>query len=389
MTTLKGITWDHPRAYEPLVACSEVWARQSGVQIVWDRRSLQRFESQPVRELARRYDLIVLDHPHIGQVAAEACLARLDAPESARALAQLTAGSLGGALDSYRWNGAQWALPIDLAAQVQAWRPDLLASPPEHWSAVLDLARTGRVALALKPPHSLMTFCTLAGNLGTPCHIEGETFIDGEAGAAVYARLSELAALVDAVCFRLDPIAVLDLMAGGRSNPACIPYVYGYVPYAREGFRRWRLRFADIPTIGSLGPVGSVLGGTGLAVSAGSSELASAMDFAYWLASGAVQASQYAENGGQPAHAEAWTSESVNRPVQEFYHDTLRTIAGAWVRPRHPGYMEFQMAASLLLNAALKARTAPASVLQKLNEAFRRSQQRQKSIALPSSFQVS
>ena len=52
--TLKGMTWSHPRGYDPMVACSEDWLKQTGVRVEWDKRSLQDFESLPVEELARR-----------------------------------------------------------------------------------------------------------------------------------------------------------------------------------------------------------------------------------------------------------------------------------------------------------------------------------------------
>src|SRR3546814_3327914 len=61
---MRGMTWDHARGYDPLVAASRAWAEAGGEAIAWDRRSLQDFESFPVEELARRYDLIVIDHPH-------------------------------------------------------------------------------------------------------------------------------------------------------------------------------------------------------------------------------------------------------------------------------------------------------------------------------------
>ena len=55
-------------------------ASKTGVAIDWDKRSLQDFESFPVEELARAYDLIVIDHPHVGQITGEGCLAPLDVP---------------------------------------------------------------------------------------------------------------------------------------------------------------------------------------------------------------------------------------------------------------------------------------------------------------------
>jgi hypothetical protein len=49
--TLKGMTWDHPRGYELLVAASRAWQRLTGTAIEWERRSLQDFETYPVEDL--------------------------------------------------------------------------------------------------------------------------------------------------------------------------------------------------------------------------------------------------------------------------------------------------------------------------------------------------
>ena len=124
---LRGMTWDHPRGYGPLAACSAAWLGRTGARIEWERRSLQDFESFPVAELAARYDLIVIDHPHVGQVTREGCLIPLDAVLDADDPAP---AAVGASLSSYRWEGLLWALPIDAAAQVQAWRPDRLSAPP-------------------------------------------------------------------------------------------------------------------------------------------------------------------------------------------------------------------------------------------------------------------
>src|SRR5690606_32533783 len=167
------MTWSHPRGYDPMVACSRLWREKSGVEIVWDKRSLQDFESFPVEELARAYDLIVIDHPHVGQITAQGCLAPLDVPGREAERAALAAGSIGRSYPSYEWQGRQWAFPVDAAAQVQAWRPDLIAGAPATWDEVLALARQGRVLIPLRPPHSLMAFYTLAANRGRPCAGDG------------------------------------------------------------------------------------------------------------------------------------------------------------------------------------------------------------------------
>ena len=99
-TTLRGMTWSHPRGYDPMIACSALWRERSGVAITWDGRSLQDFESFPVEELARAYDLIVIDHPHVGQITAEGCLEPLDIPGRQADLAAIAAGSVGRSLSS-------------------------------------------------------------------------------------------------------------------------------------------------------------------------------------------------------------------------------------------------------------------------------------------------
>lgn len=371
---LKGMTWSHPRGYDPMVACSALWKDRTGVVIEWDKRSLQDFESFPVEQLARAYDLIVIDHPHVGQITGEGCLEPLDVPGREAERAELAAGSVGASYPSYLWQGRQWAFPIDAAAQVQAFRPDILASAPTRWSEIVQLARQGRVLLPLRPPHVLMSFYTLCANLGRPCAATGPgDLIDSETGEVVFEMLREIAALVDPACFDLDPIAVSERMAEEGSPIACAPLIYGYVSYAMEGFRAKRLAFADIPSAGPNGPVGSALGGTGIAVSAFSRAKDQAIDFAYWVASGEVQRSIYAGSGGQPGHAQAWEDGAVNTATGEFYRNTRRTLEDAWVRPRHDGYMAFQQAASDRINAGLLGAHAADRVVDDLNSLFRRS----------------
>ncbi|MBN9244312.1 MAG: extracellular solute-binding protein [Mesorhizobium sp.] len=370
--TLKGMTWSHPRGYDPMVACSALWRQKTGVEIVWDKRSLQDFESFPVEELARAYDLIVIDHPHVGQITAENCLAPLDVPSREAERAALCAGSVGQSYASYRWQGRQWAFPVDAAAQVQAWRPDLIGHAPATWAEVLEFARQGCVLLPLRPPHSLMTFFTLAANLGHACAAEWPGDLIGvEAGEAAYELLAEIAALVDPGCLAMDPIAVSEKMAETGSRIACAPLIYGYVSYAVAGFRPNRLAFGDIASAGGNGPVGSALGGTGIAVSAFSKAKNAAVDFAYWVASGAVQRGPYAAAGGQPGHAAAWEDAAVNAATGDFYRATRATLEGAWLRPRHDGYMAFQQAASDRIDAGLAARHTAAAVVADLNRLFR------------------
>jgi len=368
---LKGMTWSHPRGYDPMVAGAEQWLADKGVEIEWEKRSLQDFETFPVEELARNFDMIVIDHPHVGQITKEGCLLPLDVPGRETELKELADGSVGQSFPSYNWQGRQWAFPLDAATQVQAWRPDLMDKPATSWGEVLRLARAGKVLLPLRSPHSLMCFYTLVANAGTPCAVEGE-LIAVEDGAKAFEQLREVASLVKPECFGMDPIAVFEEMAEPESEIACSPLIYGYVNYAMPGFRDRLIRFADIPS-GPAGVAGSALGGTGIAVSAFSKHPEAAIDFAYWIASGEVQKGLYAASNGQPGHADAWEDDTVNNATSGFYRDTRATLEGAWVRPRHNGYMPFQEAASERINKGLLNNEKAEDVVADLNRLFRES----------------
>ncbi|BCB18951.1 extracellular solute-binding protein [Bosea sp. ANAM02] len=367
---LRGMTWDHPRGYDPMVACSALYQERNGVEIVWEKRSLQDFESFPVEELARRYDLIVIDHPHAGQVAREGCLYPLDQPGFSSERRAMLSGSVGLSYHSYVFDGRLWALPLDAATQVQAFRPDLIERAPETWEEVLELARAGRIVLPLRAPHSLMCVMTLAANLGWLPGREGEEFIPRAIGEAVVTQLAALARHLDERCFSFDPIAALDLLAESP-DLACCPLVYGYVNYAHAGFRAHRLAFADIPCLGSSGPLGSVLGGTGLAVSARSAQPEAALKFAYWITSGEIQRGPYIAAGGQPGHGEAWLDDIADQAANGFYSRTRATLEGAMLRPRHDGYMDFQDKAARLIAEGLLARTSARAIVEDVNRVAR------------------
>ncbi|EJM99699.1 extracellular solute-binding protein [Herbaspirillum sp. YR522] len=368
-STLKGMTWNHARGIDPLVAASAAWHANGGSAIDWESRSLQDFETFPVEQLARQYDLIVIDHPHVGQITREHCLQPFDEQR----LAGIASGSVGASFESYHWQGQQWALPVDAATQVMAWRADLLARAPATWDEVMALALAKRVAIPMRAPHSLMSLYTLCGQLGAPGRVEGPDLFDAAAATRAYGWLQRLVAQVGPQCFDYDPIAVFELMAQPDCVIACAPLAYGYINYALEGFRPARLHFTDIPSLEGSGPDGSALGGTGLAVSAYSQHIGQATEFALWVAGASAQKDLYARSGGQAGHSAAWDADAPNALSADFYRATRATLDGAWVRPRHDGYMAYQQAASERLNAGLQRGEPGDGVIAELNLMFRES----------------
>ena len=216
----------------------------------------------------------------------------------------------------------------------------------------------------------MMSFFTLTANLGHPCAVEPGPLVDTATGIRAIEMLAEVAQHLDPADFAMDPIAASEAMARPDAKVALMPLGYGYVSYAVPGFRPHQLTFADIPLPGAKG---SALGGTGIAVSAFSRNREAAIDYAYWVASSQVQRGLYASSGGQPGHAAAWEDDAVNAAAGDFYRATRKTLEGAYVRPRHNGYMAFQDAASKRLTAGLVASEAPVTILADLDRLFRES----------------
>ena len=157
-------------------------------------------------------------------------------------------------------------------------------------------------------------------------------------------------------------------MAAGRV--AYCPLVYGYRTYQGvQTSQRAELRAVDAPTGVPGGRPGSVLGGTGIAVSASCTDPAAAVGVISELLAPDVQGGFFAANGGQGATTECWSDPEIDLAAGGFYSSTLRTVQQAWVRPRFAGYVPFQRDASALIRDGLFDR-APAAVV--LDQVYRR-----------------
>ena len=80
MIELKGMTWDHSRGYDPMIATSKIFAEKHNneISIHWDKRSLQAFADRPIEQMVEEYDLMVIDYPHVGEVSAKGLLQMFD-----------------------------------------------------------------------------------------------------------------------------------------------------------------------------------------------------------------------------------------------------------------------------------------------------------------------
>lgn len=366
-THYKGLTWDHPRGYRALEAASAL-AREQGLVIEWDRQPLEGFESHPIAELADRYDLLVLDHPHLGDALAADCLRPVDEVFTADALADIAAATIGPCLESYRVDSRVWALPLDAATQVLAYRPDLLdGEPPATWDDVVAMADRGDMALSLAGPHALLTLLSISIAIG-PEPAEGHLF-DPQGGAEAYAILARLYAVAAPGALPLNPIGLLDHMADNDDIALC-PLVFGYVNYTAPVDGRRRLAFADAPSRATESRPGTVLGGTGIGITRRCRVTPDLVEHLGWLLSADGQNRFIPGHAGQPSRREAWADHAVNAAWPDFYGATTRTVEAAHVRPRVPGMVPMQLQAAALIRAALAEGAVGGMVIDELNTLY-------------------
>lgn len=368
---LRGMTWDHRRAVDPLLATlPEFRRRHPDVDVEWSSRPLQGFEFASVETLARIYDVIVLDHPFVGEIAESRCLNPLDEVVDVG----LERAFVGPSLQIYRYGGHVWALPIDAACQVAVVRPDLLAAlscpPPAVWRDMEELAKRAaakglKLAVALKGVHSLMTFFTLCANLGQPCATEPDAeFVDPDTGRAALDAMRHLLSFCPPEVLDWNSIALHDAMVA-RDDLVYCPLVYCYATYAEADMRK-PLRFFDMPGVLSLKPGGSTIGGAGIGVSARCEKPKAALAYVRYLVEATTQQA-FAASHGQPARIDAWEDATINRRFADCYASTRATIEAAWIRPRYSGYLRFQAAGGALIEMHLRDQIGADHLLQQLS----------------------
>jgi multiple sugar transport system substrate-binding protein len=370
---LKGITWNHTRGFCPKVATAQRWQElHPSVEIHWEKRSLQAFADESIDELAKRFDLLVIDHPSIGEAAAHGIFMPLDELLPTAAIADSAAASVGASHQSYAVDGRQWALPVDAATPVASWREDLLqgldAGVPATWSELLGLARRGAVAVPAIPIDSLMNVYMLWLDEGDEPGTDPESIGQRAAGIAALEALKELVSLCDPACLTRNPIQTYEAMTQGDSI-AYLPFAYGYSNYARPGYARRPLRFGGL--VQRRANLRSTLGGAGMAISAHCAHPEHAAEYLAWVMSAPVQEGIFANAGGQPGHRAAWLAEEPNRTTNGYFAATLPTLDAAWVRPRYPGYIDFQDAAGHAVHAFLRSEITAGAAYERLDELHR------------------
>ena len=383
MKELKGITWNHARGFDPMVATANAYMESHpDVKITWQKRSLKEFGDFPIEKLAETFDLLVIDHPFVGFGSADGCLIPLDDHLDADFLNDQAKNSVGKSHISYHYDGHQWALAIDAAAQISAYRADLLEkydlAIPQTWDDVLKTARKLReigecwVALPLVPIDTLMSFFSIAASTDNAPATSPDIFVERHTGLYALELLQELAEICHPKSLEWNPIMGFDAMSN-TDEIAYIPLLFGYTNYGRKGFRKNLVDFTNVPKqTGSEILRGGILGGTGYAISKNCQEIDIAVEYGKFVASSDTQKGLYFESGGQPGHRAAWLAETTNAESNHFFSNTLETMDNSYLRPRYNGYMHFQETTWYMAHNFLVEKGDPNALLDKFDNIYRK-----------------
>jgi multiple sugar transport system substrate-binding protein len=381
MIRLFGITWDHPRGLDGVRATADAFQTvRPDVTVDWATRSLQAFADESVERLANRFDLIVLDHPSIGEAVARGCLLPLDDHVDRTFIEEQEAASVGPSAESYRWSEHVWAFAIDAAAQVAAYRPDLLercgGALPRTWEDVESLAERARaigstIAFPAVAVDAVLAFLAICRALGSEPCVSPDRVVSRDVGGIALMHLGRVVAVSHPESISWNPPRMLEHMSM-TDEVVYAPLAFGYSNYARPGFRPHVVRAGPGPC-GLDGVPRGTLGGAGLAVSALRPNVEAAVSYASFTADPTTQRTIYVEAGGQPGHRSAWTDPSVNASSSSFFADTLAALDAAYLRPRYDGFLGFQEAGGALIHAWLRDGGDASRVLDDLDAAYRAS----------------
>ena len=345
MTKLRGLAWDHRRCWGPL----EASVGRAGRPATPRSRSpgtgaASCFGEAPLEAVLGAYDLVVFDHPFVGEIAEGGLMVPFDEHLSVEEKAFFERDSVGKSWQSYQRQGRQWALPIDAACQVASYRPDLLsglggAVPAQPRRGAGAGARGARqdgkwIGLPLVPTDAMCLILTF-----TDPPAEGEDFVDRAAIERAIGELRELAELVHPLSRSWNPIRCYDHMIAQR----------------RRRLRALRLRLRELRRPAPSAPHARLRRRadgraprapcSAAPASASAPGRQTAMRRSPMRCPSARPSIQRGElcRGRRAARLAAGLARrrASTRPPRNFFADTLKTIQASYLRPTHAGFLAF------------------------------------------------
>lgn len=330
----------------------------------------------PIEDLIGSYDIITIDHPYMGQAHFDQLLLPLEQYIPKRRIVDLLGQSVGPSFRSYAYEGHQYALPVDAAALVAAYRKDLVhdlkleipKTREELFNFYTRVPDGHKVAWPLCPTDLWCTFLTLCAQDGGR-EVVRDRSIDKKVGVRVLDELKRHMEFLHPGSINWNPIQVLDRM-GEDDEIIYAPFLFGYTNYARTGYAKNRVDFVNSP-INPSTDVSTLLGGVGLSISVYCQHCDLAAAYIDYVAGAEIQEGIYTQNGGQPANLIAWQSKANNLLCNHFFNNTLSTLENAYVRPRHRGWNIFQEKGSDILHKGFRNATSSEEMIRNLNQFYK------------------
>jgi multiple sugar transport system substrate-binding protein len=248
--------------------------------------------------------------------------------------------------------------------------------PPQTWAEAVALAQGKLAVIPGFNADLFLHFLMLLKALGADPCAESERIAGREIMRQAVELLRELTEPMPREIFDMNPIQVAERMTTS-DDFAWNAFAYTYNNYSRPGFAARQLHFGPLMSLQPGGPrLRSVLGGTGMAISAKCKHTVEAADYALFVAAGRTQRTIYVQAGGQPAHRAAWDDPFANQLAGGFFRGARSAQEEAFVRPRYSGYVPLQTEGGNALQAHLRDGRSLKGALDTLDAYYRDSRSR-------------
>lgn len=359
---LRGITWENPRGYEPLLAATRIWEKEHpGLPVAWEQQPWYEFEQTILSSLERgdgRYDLIMFDHPWVGKLAEERWLLPWDELLGKAFVDSLHEHIVAPSTESYVWEGRQWALPLDAACHAGVYRSDLVHAEdiPADWESLEAWAgkrfRRGAfypLVLNVEGVLGCCLFLSMMASLDAPAfHDREQPQFEREPAGRVLEILSGLLHYTPPDSHTWGPWDIYDYM-GQRQDMGYSPSLFAYVNYFGQEPDQRNLRLMAVPTFQGYDAGRPILGGVGLGIAHTCRHKDFAARYGKLLVSDRIQREVFPRHFGQPAVRSLFADSSENARTHGFYHALSANMASAYIRPRYNGFHAFELKIGAIL----------------------------------------
>ncbi|MCF7568813.1 extracellular solute-binding protein [Sabulilitoribacter arenilitoris] len=357
MVVLRGITWKNPRGYNPLIEASKKYNKKFPViEIVWEQYPWYEFEERILDNFKKGtgiYDLIMFDHPWTGTLCSNKWLLPWDEYLSSSYMDELKQRVVAPSVESYNFNGKQWALPLDAASHCALYQKTVGADValPTKWEEIKEWAIQTQakgfetpLVLSLQGVLGSCLFLSMMAAYGKPAfHDLRKENIDEDAAKTVLLLLKDLQQFCPEESSKWGPWDIYDKFCENEQY-LYSPSIFGYVNYLGPNHAGKNLYITQVPMFNHNKSPKAIIGGVGLGLTYSCKNIPEAVDYGAYLMSDEVQKEIFPPHYGQPAVKAVWEDNQINAEVNNFYKDLQPNMENGYIRPQYDGFHEVELA---------------------------------------------